>query len=198
MISKTKNIPIIVNNNFVGIFICSEKNMDKKMVIGTRKENIAVVIAGAIIAIGVFYVVKNPGLFTASVLSLQEKAFIIEKWRDIAYKTESGYVDIFMSEKIATPAKIDFTVSFDKENITIDPQNLSGQATRTIEHPDESNIIIHAVPNQTIDKSKSLVLLPFSGNKEDILVSEAVAKLNDGTDKNLSIGSINITTSHSK
>ncbi|MEI7557309.1 MAG: hypothetical protein WCJ45_00160 [bacterium] len=53
--------------------------MDKKMVIGTRKENIAVVIAGAIIAIGVFYVVKNPGLFTASVLSLQEKAFIIEK-----------------------------------------------------------------------------------------------------------------------
>jgi hypothetical protein len=32
-----------------------------------------------------------------------------------------------MSEKMETPASIDFTISFDKDTIRIDPTNLSGQ-----------------------------------------------------------------------
>lgn len=38
-----------------------------------------IIIGAAFVAIGLFYVSKNPDLFTASVLSLQEKAFITEK-----------------------------------------------------------------------------------------------------------------------
>ena len=103
-----------------------------------------------------------------------------------------------MAENLVTPASIDFTVSFDKDAITIDPQNLSGQGTRTRSNPDENSIHIQSIPNPNADKSQSLLLLPFSGESKDILLSEAVAKLSDGNTKDLAIGSLNEITAHSK
>ena len=41
-------------------------------------------------------------------------------------------------------------------------------------------------------------MLPFSGENTAILLSEAVAKLNNGKEKNLSIGSLNEINTHSK
>lgn len=151
-----------------------------------------------ILASWMFYVIHNPDAFMASVLSLQEKTFIVEKWRDIAYKTNSWYVDIFMSEKLETPKNIDFTVSFNKDTITIDSTNISGQWTRTTRNPDENSIIIQSTPSQTMDKSQSIIMLPFTGEIRDILLSEAVAKLSNGTEKNLSIWSLNEITTHSR
>jgi len=162
------------------------------------RRNSMTLLWAAVLASGIFYVVNNPDAFMASVLSLQEKAFIVEKWRDIAYKTNSWYVDIFMSEKLETPASLDFTVSFDKDTITIDPANLSGQWTRTTNNPDENSIVIQSLPSQTVDKSQSIIMLPFTGEIRDILLSEAVAKLSDGTEKNLSIWSLNEITTHAQ
>lgn len=161
------------------------------------KENIAIIIGAALVAFGLFFIYKNPDFFTASVLSLQEKAFIVEKWRDIGYKTNSWYVDIFMSENLETPKSIDFTVSFDKYTVTIDSQHITGQWTRTINNPDDNSILIQEIPNGKIDKSQSMIMLPFTGDIQDILLSETVAKLNNGQERNLSIGSLNEITSHS-
>ncbi|EKD25029.1 MAG: hypothetical protein ACD_80C00131G0032 [uncultured bacterium (gcode 4)] len=172
--------------------------MNKKIIFWSLKQNIGIIIGAAFVAFGIFYISKNPDLFLASVLSLQEKAFIVEKWWDIAYKTNSGYVDIFMSEKLETPASIDFTISFDNTTVTINPQNLSGQGTRTYANPVMNDITIQSLPGQDVDKSQSIILLPFTGEIRDILLSEAVAKLSDGTEKNLSIGSLNEITSHSE
>lgn len=141
----------------------------------------------------IFYVVNNPESFTASILSLQEQNFITEKWRDIAYKTNSGYVDIFMRENMETPKNIEFTISFDKDTVTVDPQNSSGQGTRTISNPDENSIIIESIPGEIVDKSQSLIMLPFSGEQKDILLSEAVINENW-----LSIWSLNEITTHTK
>lgn len=167
-----------------------------KKILLMMKKNSMTLLGAAILASWVFYVINNPDAFMASVLSLQEKTFIVEKWRDIAYKTNSGYVDIFMSEKLNTPETIDFTISFDKDKATIDPQNLSGQWTRTTSNPDENSIVIQSTPSTTVDKSQSIIMLPFTGEIRDILLSEAVAKLSDGTEKNLSIWSLNDITSH--
>ena len=154
------------------------------------------VIWAAIVAVWIFYVVNNPEVFMTSVLSLQEKQFIADKWRDIAYKTNSWAVDIFMSEKLETPESIDFTVSFNKDTIAIDPQNLSGQGTWTT-NQNSNDLTIKSIPGTNIDKSKSLVVLPFTGNTADILLSEAVARLANGRTMNLSIWSLNKITSHS-
>lgn len=172
--------------------------MNKKNFFWSLKENTIIIIGAAALAVGIFYVVNNPNLFTASVLSLQEKAFIVEKWRDIAYKTDNGYVDIFMSEILETPKSINFTVSFDKDTINIDPQNISGQGTRTWNNIDATSILIQSTPSENIDKSQSILMLPFTGEIKNILLSEAVATLNNNQEKDLSIGSLNETTSHSK
>lgn len=157
------------------------------------KRNSMTLLGAAILASGIFYVVNNPDMFTASILSLQEQEFIEEKWWDIAYKTDNGYVDIFLAEKREIPQKIDFTVSFDKDTVTIDPENLSGQGTRSYNIPDESNIFITSLPQSTLIKSESLIILPFTGESTDILLSEAII---DG--KWASIGSLNEINVHSK
>ena len=155
-----------------------------------------IIIGAALVAFGIFFISRNPEFFTASVLSLQEKAFIVEKWRDIAYKTTSWYVDIFVSENRETPKNIHFTISYDKDTITIDPKNISGQATRTVDIPDDNSIIIQSLANESIDKSQSMIMLPFTGDSEDILLSEAVAIDDNDKEKNLSIGSLNAISSH--
>lgn len=101
-----------------------------------------------------------------------------------------------MSEKLETPANIAFTISFDKDTVTIDAKNLSGQGVSIAKNTDESNIIITIVPKKDIEKSQSIISLPFTGDITDILLSEAVATLNNGKEKNLSIGSLNQTSPH--
>jgi len=174
-----------------------ENSMIKKTLLMIKKYSL-MVLAAAIIAVGVFYVINNPSFFTASVLSLQEKAFITQKWRDIAYKTTSGYLDIFISENLETPQNIDFTVSFDKDTVNINAQNISGQWTRTVNNPDDNSITIQSIPGANMDKSQSIILLPFTWESKNILLSEAGAKFSDGKEKSLSIGSLNEITVHGK
>lgn len=162
------------------------------------KKNSMTLLGAAILASWIFYVVNNPESFTASILSLQEQNFITKKWRDIAYKTNSGYVDIFIGENRQTPENIEFTISFDKDTVTVDPQNSSGQGTRTINSPDENSIIIESIPGENVDKSQSVFMLPFTGEQKDILLSEAVAEFKTNKKQDLSIGSLNEITTHSK
>jgi len=62
-----------------GNFTCLEEKMSAKKLFGSWKQNIGIILGAAILASGIFYVVNNPSLFTASILSLQEKNFIVEK-----------------------------------------------------------------------------------------------------------------------
>lgn len=153
-------------------------------------------LGAAILASGIFYVINNPTIFTASILSLQEQNFIVEKWRDIAYKTNEEYVDIFMSENLEPLERIEFTISFDKETISIDPENIEGQGTRTRSDIDEQTFNIQYIPDTEIKKSESSILLPFTGDSKDILLSEAVGNQLNGKFKDLSIGSLNEIDSH--
>lgn len=156
------------------------------------KKNSMTLLGAAVLASGIFYVVNNPNLFMSSILSLQEQEFITTQWRDIAYKTNSGYVDIFLAEKMEMPTNIEFMISFDKTTITIDQENLSGQGTRTYSKNDGEINILSILP-KNMDKTQSLILLPFTGDKKDILLSEAMA---DG--KRLSIWSLNEIQLHSQ
>jgi len=59
-------------------YLFGEKVMIKKILL-IIKENGLIVLGAAILASGIFYVVKSPDIFMASVLSLQEKTFVAEK-----------------------------------------------------------------------------------------------------------------------
>ncbi len=164
--------------------------MAKKILLIMRKNSMTL-LGAAILASGIFYVVNHPEMFTASILSLQEQNFIVEKWRDIAYKTENNYVDIFLSKDIEPLERIEFTIRFDGEEIIIDPENIQWQGTRARWEVDENTLSIQYTPDTNIQKSESIILLPFTWQIQDILLSEAVGNMANGKPKNLSIGSLN-------
>jgi len=156
------------------------------------KKNSMTLLGAAILASGIFYVVNNPDLFTASILSLQEQTVIAEAWRDVAYKTNEGYVDVFLGENLEIPKQINFTISFNEDTITIYPENLSGQGTWSYTATN-NEIYITSLPNENIDKMQSLIMLPFTWTIQDILLSEATTN-----DQDLSIWSLNKLSWHSE
>jgi hypothetical protein len=134
--------------------------MAKKLLMMMKKNGMTL-LGAAILASGIFYVVNNPNLFTASILSLQEQNFITEAGRDVAYKTNEGYVDIFLGENTTAAKKIDFTISFNEDTVTIDPENISGQGTWNYTMTD-NEIHIQSLINEDIDKTQSLIILPYT------------------------------------
>jgi len=103
-----------------------------------------------------------------------------------------------MAENMETPASIDFTVLFDKDKISINQQQLSGQGVFATINQNDNEITIRSSEIQNTNKGQSLLILPFTGEMNAILIGEAVATLIDGKQKNLSIGTLNEITSHSK
>ncbi len=159
-------------------------------IIDTIKKNSLLALWAAIVASGIFYVVQNPDMFTASILSLQEQQFIKEKQRDIAYKTINGYVDIFVAPHLNNIKELTCTITFDPETIRIDTNTITGQATRTVqEMPGE--LIIHITPHTPLVPEESLVMIPFSGDRKHIIVTEAKSEKG-----NHSIGTLNTFISH--
>lgn len=66
------------------------------------RQNLAILFAAAVCALVIFFIVKNPDFFQASILSLEEKAFMNENHRDVAYKTTDNRFEIFIADKYST------------------------------------------------------------------------------------------------
>ncbi len=132
-----------------------------------------------------------------SVLSLQEQELIAQKGRDLAYKTQSGVVDIFLAPDKQTPVTLDITLSFG-DQIILNTKNLSWQGLFDIQSQEANSITFKLSQITDVEKNQSLFLVPFSGKYTDILVSESQGTYPDGSSKSLSIGNLNVNSSHSK
>lgn len=86
-----------------------------------------ILILALVIAVVVFVVVKNPQLFQASVLLLEDRETMLANQRDIGYKNTSGVLDVFISEDIKNFTDIEFSVTFDSINVTPDLTNIDSQ-----------------------------------------------------------------------
>lgn len=73
-----------------------------------------------------------------------------------------------------TPTNIEFMISFDESTVSIDPKNLSGQGAWTYSQNGGDINILSILP-KNMNKTQSLILLPFTGDKKDILLSQAMA-----------------------
>ena len=73
-----------------------------------------------------------------------------------------------------TPTNIEFMISFDESTVSVDPKNLSGQGAWTYSQSG-GDINILSIPPKDINITESLIMLPFTGDKKDILLSEAMA-----------------------
>jgi len=127
------------------------------------RQNLAILFAAIVCALVIFFIVKNPGLFQASILSLEEKAFMNEKRRDAAYKTSNGALEIFVAEKHKYNTEhFQGIVYFNPDEITFDTMTLTGQGTFKItETTDDSMVITISTPDR-IDTNEEIIAIPFS------------------------------------
>lgn len=150
--------------------------------------NFKILVWALFIAFAIFYISKNPSIFQASVLSLQEIQIIQDQWRDIAYKNQTGLLDIFLSSGVQSLSSLDFSLVFDPAT-EIQAQNLSWQWQISITNIWSWFADFHITDLQNIDYSQSILLVSFTGTNANnyLIIEKATASLTDSTQKDLSI-----------
>lgn len=155
--------------------------------------NILILLVAIFFSVALLYLTKNPDLFSASVLSLQDSEIINAKSRDIWYKNEWNVLDTFISQNLTNINSITFSVIYDYENIQLDLSQLDSQTKYEILSNDKWWIVIKFTSFSWIDYdyNQSLFELPFSGEDHTVLISEGEVNLLNWDNKYLSIWSLN-------
>lgn len=150
-------------------------------------------IVAVLLSAVLFYTTKNPDLFTASILSLQDAETIKAKSRDIWYKNEWNILDTFLSEKLQSISSITFSVIYDSKNIDLNLEKLDSQTDYEIISDSEGWVVIKFTNFSGIDYdyTQSLFELPFDWDMDTVLISEGMVSLFNGENKNLSIWLLN-------
>ena len=151
-----------------------------------------ILVLSLLIAVVVFVVVKNPDLFQASVLLLEDKQTMQTNQRDIGYKNTSGVLDVFMSENVKDFSDITFSVTLDPNSVSTDLTKIDSQLPYEITNQSADGFSIRlTVSGLTgLDYGQSLFMVPFSGTNPYILLSEGTATLNNGDTQALAIGNL--------
>lgn len=155
--------------------------------------NILILLAAIFLSVALLYATKNPDLFSASILSLQDAETIKAKSRDVWYKNEGNVLDTFISQDLKNISSITFSVIYDYENIDLDLSQLDSQTKYEILSNDEWWIVIKFTSFSWIDYdyNQSLFELPFNGDDHTVLISEWKVNLLNWDNKYLAIWSLN-------
>lgn len=169
-----------------------------KIIARKFRKNIAIIFAAAICALVIFFIMKNPGFFQASILSLEEKAFMNTNHRDAAYKTTDKHFEIFIWEKYKNNLRnFKGTIYYDPDTVQIDTQTFSGQWTIKISQSTIDSLTVNIANMDNIDTNEGIFNVMFSGKQDDILLGESAGKKTNGW-KNFAVGNLSEFTWHSK
>ncbi len=169
-----------------------------KIIAHKFRKNVAIIFAGAICALVIFYVIKNPNLFQTSILLLEEKAFMNEKKRDVAYKTNQWPFEVFIAEKHKHNTEtFEWRIYFDPNEVEILIDQWTWQGILQKSTQNIWNIDIKIGIPKSIDTNKEIIWIPFSGNGEKILLGESRITTKK-TKTSLSVGNLDEFIRHSK
>jgi len=160
------------------------------------KENWLIIILALVFAFALFYVIKNPWFFQASVLSLSEINTIKENKWDMAYKNENWLLDIFVSSELKNLNKIDLSIIFDSKKVIIDLNALTWQWFFQVKKSEQGLLDLSVSDLQNLNKSASLIIIPFSWDNTDIILGESIIYFNDWQNKQAAIGNLTQTVNH--
>lgn len=145
-------------------------------------------------SLAILFLVKHPNLLQASVLNAGELSLIQKNKWDIAYKQSEWLLDIFFASSIKQ-IPITLILAHDT-SINLDGSTFSGQCGFTIlDANQETTSIILDCPE--FDTEQSVLLIPFVGKTQDILLEEGYY-LDGDVKQNLSIGNLSSSIEHSK
>ncbi len=150
-------------------------------------------VVAVLLSIVLFYTSKNPDLFSASILSLQDAETIKAKSRDVWYKNEWNILDTFLSDKLQNISNITFSIIYDQDNTNLKLEKFDCQTNYEILSSEEGSIVIKFTNFSGIDYDyqQSLFELPFNWQMSKVLISEGMANLFNWENKNLSIWLLN-------
>jgi len=145
------------------------------------------------VAVLLFLVVQNPEFLSGSVISLQEQQTMKDNNRDLWYKNDKNVLDVFLDERVNDLDYLTLSIIYDPDSVSFDLENFDSQTEYKILSNEEWNLLIQFsnFAGNSFDHKNSLFMLNFDGKEPNILVSEATAYLFSGTNKLLSIGSLN-------
>lgn len=145
------------------------------------------------IAVLLFFVVQNPEFLSGSVISLQEQQAMKDNNRDLWYKNEKNVLDVFLDERVNDLDYLTLSIIYDPDSVSFDLENFDSQTEYKILSNEEWNLLVQFsnFAGNSFDHKNSLFMLNFDGKEPNILVSQATAYLFSGTNKLLSIGSLN-------
>lgn len=162
------------------------------------RRNSMTLLGAAILASGIFYVVNNPNVFMASILSLQEKEFIMAQWRDVAYKADKGVFEVFVADKYTGDLnEFQGMIYLNPEKVDMDIVNYTGKGTIDIQVQEYGSLMIHITDLYDINTSREIISIPFSGDEGLVFLWESQGLINNKR-KNFSVGNLSKFITHNK
>lgn len=169
-----------------------------KVIAHKLRKNLAIIFAAAVCALVIFFIVKNPGLFQSSILSLGEKAFMNQQKRDAAYKTNKGPFEIFVAEKYKTTiTSFEWIIYFDADKVQLETGNLTGQGQFTVKQTTKDSLLVTIKISDKIDTNSEIIGIPFSWEAKDIVLGESKIKTRKGRAQ-VTVGNLNNFVEHTK
>lgn len=157
------------------------------------KTNLIIFLISIPLAVWLFFILKNPNFLSASVISLQEQETMEKNNWDLWYKNEWNVLDVYLDEKLDNLDYVTLSILYDPDNVSFDLQDLDTQIDYKVVSNEQWNLVIqfNGSFDNKFDYKNSLLMLKFTWDNPNILVSQATAYLFTWINKNLSIGSLN-------
>ena len=166
------------------------------------KTNILIIVLAFVIAMWLFYLTQNFDLFSASIISLQDKEMMQKNNRDIWYKNQNDTLDVFVSDSLKDINNLTVSIIYDPENTTIDASQIVLQWNL------DSEILTDLPWNLVLkfsnfsgwfDYQNSLFELPFDASADiyNALISQVTILWTDWKSQPLSIWLLNENTTQS-
>jgi len=150
------------------------------------KKNIATLGLALVVAVWIFYVVNDPNIFQASVLTLQDKDILERMERDIGYKVENDTLDIFLTD--FDVVKLHLNIQYDDANVRLFTDEIEYQWDLTILAEWDGELQLEITNLKTLDIKQSLVILLYEAEQNNILLSEVQGWDKDGQVYDLAVG----------
>jgi hypothetical protein len=131
-------------------------------------KHLCILVIGIMLAIVFAWIVYDARDLSASVLSLQERAFMETAHRDAAYKKADGSVEIFISPPLQSSTQLFVSLLFSPSELSIERNRISSPYEWKVISETENSLLVQVSDFSTGNGDEGILIVPFSGNAKDI------------------------------
>lgn len=156
-------------------------------------KNCWILVLGAVLGRGLFYLAQDWGLMTASVLDIAQLSQIKNSGRDVAYKAEDNSFELFGSQKLPTQGQLQIQLQYNPQKVSIKPDSFTGYLESVELSTGLVDLVLAGYAQNPLDQH--LFEMQFEG-EEDIVLADAHFLDQKGQKVWLSVGSLSHSHHH--